>query len=446
MTITRTRGRSWPRPLLQSVQPVGYRKNGRPIYPVAGGNGQDTMLLQLREKYDGRLALIDAITEEAAKRESGLSDQDRQTIQSAREEANKLRSDIDLLAERIELSEVTQDRLRSRHVGPDGPALIRSRGELVQVKIRAASGDQEAVHRYQQFIRAAQHMGTTAAATTATAGGMPGLLVAQNVGPVIDVSPAGRPLAARIGVVQSADPMSFRRPRIDDPDWDDGMGVQALEKAELPSRAFDVTAQDVSLQTIGGYLNLSAQLLAMPIGALDLAITRLERRYARVSELRVLAAAIAGAGTGITLAADAGGAAFLDAVYRASAAVYAATGELAEWVAMGPGGYARVGGFVDLADRPLFPSVGGVNAMGTARADQFAMSTIAGLEPIVTPAIAGGDFLVGNSTGVEAYEYRFPLFESVEPSVLGRQIAVSGAFGTYRPVAGGVQRIAPAGV
>jgi HK97 family phage major capsid protein len=442
MTITRTRI-TGSRPLLQSVQPIGRRKDGRLIYPIAGGAGQDTMLAQLREKYDGRLSLIDAITEEASKRDSGLSDQDRETIRSAREDAGKLAQDIELLAERIELSEVTQDRLRSRHVGPDGPALIRSRGELVQVKIRAASGDSDAIHRYQSFMRAAQHMGTTAAATTPTAGGMPGLLVAQNVGPVIDVAPQGRPLAAALGVVQSGDPMSFRRPRIDDPNWAAGMGPQTLEKAELPSRAFDVTAQDVSLTTIGGYLNLSAQLLAMPIGALDMAITQLERRYARTSEARVLAAITTGADVTTTLAADAGGAAFLAAIYAASARVYAATGELAQWVAMGPTGYARIGSFVDLADRPLFPSVGGVNAMGTAQANGFQMGNIAGLQPIVTPAITGGDFFVGNSLGIEAYEYRFPLFESVEPSVLGRQIAVSGAFGTFRPVAGGVARIAP---
>jgi hypothetical protein len=181
----------------------------------------------------------------------------------------------------------------------------------------------------------------------------------------------------------------------------------------------------------------------MPIGALDLAITRLERRYARISEQRVLTAATAGAGTTVTLAADAGGAAFLAAIYEASAAVYAATGELAQWIAMGPAGFARVGSFADLADRPLFPSVGGVNAIGTAQASNFGMGNIAGLDPVVTPAITGGEFYVGNGIGVEAYEYRFPLFESVEPSVLGRQIAVSGAFGTYRPVAGGVQVIAP---
>lgn len=425
------------------LAPIGHRKDGRPIFPVLGGS--DTMLAKLEDQYRGRLSLITAITEEAAKRDGGLSEQDRATITSAQEEARSLQADIDLLSERIELSESTRDRLRAHNLGDQStnPSAIRSRGELIFVKMRAASGDREATHRYETFMRAAQHMGTTAAATTATAGGMAGLLVPQNVGPVIDISPAGRPLAAALGITASTDPMAFRRPRIDDADWDDGMGAQTLEKAELPSRAFNITAQDVTLTTIGGYLNLSQQLLAMPIGALDLAINRLEARYARVSELRVLSAITTGADVTTTLAADADGAAFLAALYSASARVYAATGELAEWVAMGPTGYARVGSYVDLANRPLFPSGAAVNAMGQASAASFALSGLAGLRSIVTPAITSGDFFVGNRLGVEAYEYRFPLFESIEPSVLGRQIAVSGAFGTYRPVNGGVARIAP---
>jgi HK97 family phage major capsid protein len=405
----------------------------------------DAMLDKLQDQYRGRLALIQAITDEAAKRDSGLSEQDRATIASAKEEARSLQSDIDLLAERIELSEQTRSRLREHNVSfrETDPASIRTRGELVHVKMRAANGDRESLARYETFMRAAQHMGTSAAATTATAGGMAGLLVPQNVGPVIDINPTGRPLAAAVGITPSTDPMAFRRPVINDPDWDDGMGVQALQKAELPSRAFDVTAQDVSLTTIGGYLNISQQLLAMPIGALDLTINRLESRYARVSELRVLAAITAGADVTTTLAADAGGAEFLAALYSASARVYSATGELAEWVAMGPTGYARVGSYVDLADRPLFPSGAGVNAMGSASAASFTLAGLAGLRAIVTPSITSGDFFVGNRLGVEAYEYRFPVFDSVEPSVLGRQVAVSGAFGTFRPVAGGVARIAP---
>ena len=448
MSITRAAG-----PLLrhnprtgEKIAPLGYRKNGRAIYPIAGAS--DAMLDKLQDQYRGRLALVQAITDEAAKRDGGLSEQDRATIKSAQEEARSLQADIDLLAERIELSETTRSRLREHNQSfrETDPAAIHTRGELIHVKMRAANGDRESLNRYETFMRAAQHMGTTAAATTPTAGGMAGLLVPQNVGPVIDINPSGRPLAAALGIIPSTDPMAFRRPVINDPDWDEGMGAQGLQKAELPSRAFDVTAQDVSLQTIGGYLNISQQLLAMPIGALDLTINRLEARYARVSELRVLAAITAGADVTTTLAADADGAAFLAALYAASARVYLATGQLAEWVAMGPTGYARVGSYVDLANRPLFPSGAGVNAMGQASASSFALSGLAGLRSIVTPAITGGDFFVGNSLGVEAYEYRFPVFDSVEPSVLGRQVAVSGAFGTFRPVAGGIARIAPAGV
>lgn len=425
---------------------LGYRKDGRPIHPIAGG--ADTMLLKLEDQYRGRLSLIQAITDEAAKRDGGLSEQDRETIRSAQEEAQRLKADIELLSERIELNESTRASLRLHNSGGDSalPGAIQTRGELIHVKMRAAAGDRDSIHRYETFMRAAQHMGTSAAGTTPTAGGMAGLLIPQNIGPVIDVSPQGRPLASAIGIIPSSDPMAFRRPVISDPDWDDGMGVQTLEKAELPSKAFDVTAQDVTLKTVGGYLNISQQLLAMPIGALDLTINRLEQRYARVTDLRVLAAMIVGADATVTLAADADGAAFLAALYSASARVYAATGQLAEWVAMGPTGYARVGSYVDLANRPLFPSGAGVNAMGSASAASFALAGLAGLRSIVTPAITDGAFYVGNSMGIESYEYRFPLFESVEPSVLGRQVAVSGAFGTFRPVAGGVQLIAPSGV
>lgn len=409
------------------------------------------MLDKLQDEYRSQISLIKVITDEAAKRDGGLTEQDRASIASAQEQARQKKTDIELLAEQITLSDITRERLREHNVSfrENDPAGIKTRGELIHVKLRAGNGDREAIARYENFMRseatrAAQHMGTTAAATTPTAGGMAGLLIAQNVGPVIDINPAGRPLASALGIVQSTDPMAFRRPRIEDPDWDDGVGVQTLEKAELPSKAFNVTAQDVTLSTIGGYLNLSQQLLAMPIGALDLAVNRLEQRYARFSELRVLAAATAGADVTTTLAADADGAEFLAALYSASAKVYAATGQLASWVAMGPTGYARVGSYTDLANRPLFPSGAGVNSMGSASAASFSLAGLAGLNAIVTPAITTGDFFVGNSLGIEAYEYRFPLFESVEPSVLGRQIAVSGAFGTYRPVAGGIARLAPA--
>ena len=61
------------------------------------------------------------------------------------------------------------------------------------------------------------------------------------------------------------------------------------------------------------------------------------------------------------------------------------------------------------------------------------LSSVAGLQPIVTPGITDNTFWVGNGSALEAYEYTYPLLEAVEPSVLGRQVAVASSIVFYRP-------------
>jgi hypothetical protein len=99
---------------------------------------------------------------------------------------------------------------------------------------------------------------------------------------------------------------------------------------------------------------------------------------------------------------------------------------------MGPLGWVRLGSTVDLAGRPLFPTLGAANAPGTARADSFA-TTVAGLSPVVTPAITDDALFVGGPDGLEGYMYRYPVLDTVEPSVLGRQVAVAASIAAYRP-------------
>jgi hypothetical protein len=103
------------------------------------------------------------------------------------------------------------------------------------------------------------------------------------------------------------------------------------------------------------------------------------------------------------------------------------TEQLPDWIAMGPLGWAQLGGLTDLAGRPLFPTLGAANAAGTARADSFSV-TVAGLTPVVTPAITTTDYFVGGGEGLEGYLYRYPVLEAVEPSVLGVQVAYAGYY------------------
>ncbi len=292
-------------------------------------------------------------------------------------------------------------------------------------------GDVEARMRYANAQkRAAQHMGTTAEQTVAVAGGFGGLWVAGPTGPVINLTPRGRPWLSAIGVRQ-APGFSFLRPRLVDPDFLTAAQVQALQKQEVSSKKFDIVADTLQLKTYANYLNLSIQAESFVNGSLDITVNQLLARVA-VAQEQALATEAALTNSSVTLAADADGAAVRAAIFEASALVYDQTGQLATWVAMGPQGWARLGSLVDLAGRPLFPLGPGVNAEGSMSPSTFTIAGL-GLSAVVTPGITDGTFYVGNELGVEAYEYRFPVLSAVEPSVLGRQIAVGSALALYRP-------------
>jgi hypothetical protein len=112
--------------------------------------------------------------------------------------------------------------------------------------------------------------------------------------------------------------------------------------------------------------------------------------------------------------------------------VFTATNQMPAWLAMGPAGWARLGGLTDLAGRPLFPGLSPSNALGTASADSLSIQ-VSGLRVVVTPGITDTTMYMGNSVGIELWAYFYPLLQQVEPSVLGRQVAVAASIGAYKP-------------
>ena len=375
-----------------------------------------------------------AIKDTALEQKRDLNESDKTALGAYSERVKELDSQLLLATTSFDLDADIADRLNRINPGSVSNAshVYRTAGELMWDVLHRTS-DTDAKMRFDGVMRrAAQHMGTSAAATTPTAGGMGGLVVSPVVGPVIDVNPQGRPFLTAIGVRDAPAPLSFMRPRIVDPDFETGVAVQTLQKAELASKKFDIAVDTLTLVTVGGYLNVSEQLRALVAGALDLIVAQLNRRLAWATEKTALAE-LAESTAKITLSATATGAEILQAIFDASALVFENTGMLAEWILMGPQGWARLGGLVDLANRPLFPSLGAANAMGGADAATFTMAGPAGLRAIVTPAMTDDTFWVGNAMALEAYEYRYPLLEAVEPSLLGRQIAVASSLVCYRP-------------
>jgi hypothetical protein len=323
---------------------------------------------------------------------------------------------------------------------PSGPH-YRHGGEMVWDAIHGTIGmqvaphdqeNQEAKRRYDLVLkRAAQHMGTTAEATTPTAGGVGGLYAVPVVGPVIALFPQGQPFLTTIGRRPAPNAMQFVRPRIVDPDFDDGVAVQSLQKAELTSKKFDIKVDTLNLQTIGGYLNVSQQLMSLHADAWNIIVSQMQARLAWAGE-KALVAEAEQTGATVTLSATATAAQVLTALFQAAALVYQNTRQLPTWIAYGPTGWARLGSLTDTAGRPLFPFLGAANALGAASLGDFNLGPM-GLQQIVTPGIADGTILVGNNFGIEAYSFPFPILEAVEPALLGRQIAIAEALAFYRP-------------
>jgi hypothetical protein len=368
-----------------------------------------------------------------------LNESERQSLGNFQQRIKAIDEQLTLTTTDYALNAETAARI-AQYAGaqaiPNDGYQYRTAGEVLFDVIHQGS-DRDARERFQSVMRAqtraAEHMGTTAEVTVPTAGGMPGLVVRPIQGPVIDLAWGGMPLFQALNPQPATNPLGWSRPRIVDPYLDTAAGPQAggKEKAELPSKHFEVKADNVDLTTLGNYLNVSIQLESFIAGSLDIIISQLNKRLSRGLE-HAAVAELAKATKTITLAADATSTEVLNAIYQGAAAVFSATQALPSWLAMGPLGWARMGGVSDLAGRPLFPTLNPTNAAGTQSVGSFD-GGVAGIRTIITPGITDTTMYLGNGEGIEAAVYRFPMLQAIEPSVLGRQVAVAASYGFYRP-------------
>jgi hypothetical protein len=401
----------------------------------------DAITQKLLTERDDIVGRANGVKKTAVESNRDLTDNEKQTLTNFRERIESIDEQLKFTTISYDLDTQTRENL-ARMNGPvtqvrDGNPWEGATAGQVLWDYLHAHQDRDASARVQAFTRtsqrAAEHMGTTAAVTVPVAGGFGGLIVAPVVGPIIDLSGPDMPLTMAIGSQDAPNGFQFSRPRIVDPDLNTAAGPQAggKEKAELPSKKFDLASDLINMTTIGNYLNLSLQAQTFVPGALDIVIRQLNRRTSRGIEKATVTALTTGALT-IPLADDADAATVQAAIFEGAAAVFTATGRMPSWGAVGPAGWARLGGLTDLAGRPIFPTLNPANAVGTANATEMSL-TVAGLPLIVSAGITDEDIFMGNSEGIELYGYRYPLLQATEPSLLGTQIAVAASLGSYKP-------------
>jgi len=400
----------------------------------------DAITQKLLDERDDIVGRANGVKKTALEQSRDLTEGERTTLANFQTRVAELDTQLQFTTMSYELSEQTRDNLARMNAAPvqirDGNPWEKATAGQVLWDYLHQHQDRDAANRIQAFARAqtraAEHMGTTAAVTVPVAGGFGGLIVAPVVGPVIDLSGPDMPLTTAIGTQDAPNGFQFSRPRIVDPNLNDAAGPQAggKEKAELPSKKFDLASDLVNMSTVGNYLNLSLQAETFVPGALDIVVRQLNRRTSRGIE-KATVTAITDASKVIALADDATAAEVQAALFAGAAAVFTATGRMPTWIAVGPLGWARLGALTDLAGRPIFPSLNPVNAVGTA--DIGGDLQIAGIRTIVTSGITDQDIFMGNGLGLELYSYRYPLLSATEPSLLGRQLAVAASLGSYKP-------------
>jgi HK97 family phage major capsid protein len=388
----------------------------------------DALIKRLVDERDQKVALIETLAGTAEDEGRDLYETDLETIENAKSRIRALDAQIDKVGGDLEMADSVKQRvsrLDPQIIGRDFQ--YRTAGQYLWDALHKHD-DKEAQARWGKFhSRAAEHLGLDKANTVPVAGGFNGLVVTPNQGAILDPHPGGRPLFSALGV-NPVTSSQFGRPRIIDASLTTGVGPQGQEKSELVSKTWDIVTETVRMTVYGGYINVSELLLDMISSSLDMVVSHMNRRLEIVSEM---AAINVMDNTTDSVAVTDGN--IMAAIGDASALVFANTGQLPTWLAMGPQGWAALLGLMDAAGRPLFPPIGPANALGQGDATDFTM-TIAGLRTVVTYGIADTTLYVGNRYGLEVYEKRHPVMQAIEPSVFGRQIAVATSLGFYSPI------------
>lgn len=349
-------------------------------------------------------------------------------LSAKRDELNQA---LDLATRSYAIDDAVAAKLAAIRTGTGAnPIAYRDAGRLLWDMLHAQSNP-DAADRYKRGIvqpvlnRAAEHLGLDKANTVPTAGGMNGLVVAPNVGPVLDPYPGDMPLFSALGPT-TITTATFQRPRIVDPNFDSSMSDNPQEKAEGASKAWDIVTEPVSMRVVRGYINVSELLLEMVTESLGMVVSHMNARLAGMLEAKAVAAIAATTATPITLGAAATAAEVQAAIMQASGQVFDATRRPATWVAMGSQGWVRLGSLTNLAGDSIL-QVGAGDAANTG-------ASVFGLRPVLTHGITDADLYVGNALSIEAYERRFPVMQALEPALFGRQIGVAGGYAFYDPI------------
>lgn len=395
----------------------------------------DLMLRKDVEERQKHLDYIDEMTRSAAEDDRELTDSEHEQIKTRTQRVEQLNQRITEL-EKVEsvrsASAATLERIGTRQPEAQAPD-YQSAGEFIADMWQGGAGVTDAQRRLNKYL-------TRAAAHITTADGI-GVIPDPILGPVIEFIDAQRPLVAALGPRALPGGPSFYRPHVTQHTQ---VGKQAAEKDELISRKMTLEKKAVTVETWGGYVNVSRQFIdwSVPNG-LDLVVRDLAAQYAIETEKAL--------GTALVTAATASGSSIAtpdadkvtQAIWTAAGKVYTGTQGVGRVVvAVSPDMLGVIGAFYPgVLNAGCCANGSGFNA---ANFGQGLQGQLAGASVVVSAGLAAGTVLVMSTGAAEVFEQRIGTLQVTEPSVLGVQVAYAGYFAPVVLEATGIQSIATA--
>ena len=210
------------------------------------------------------------------------------------------------------------------------------------------------------------------------------------------------------------------------------IGVQATENTALDDGTFVVDDLQVTKGTYGGYVTLSEQAIDWTTPeVIGLLLDDMGRIYANQTDNVAADALVAGATSTNAFGNDATNPAQWAAFIGTAAQdiLTASNGNLPTHLFVSPNMWGYLLGLTDTADRPLFPSLGPMNAYGDLAVTE-AMGMAFGLRVVVDRNFATDTVIVGDASGFEIFEQQKGAISVDVPSTLSRTIAFRGYFST----------------
>lgn len=249
------------------------------------------------------------------------------------------------------------------------------------------------------------------------------------IGPVINDIDASRPFLNSIGVkdMSGIKGKTFSRPIVSEHVV---VGAQSAEKAELEDGQFKVTDVDFTKATYGGWANVSRQSIDWSSPAMwDALLADFMDVYAQATENAAADAFLTAVQTGDVLATVAATgtnptiAELVAALYGGATQVYTGSKKLPNHIWMSLDMWSQLGITMDVAAATTAGT-----GIGASNLQNLQQGGLLGLPRTVVPSFASRTLIIGRTDRAEAYEDRIGFLSSVEPKVLGVELAYGGYF------------------